>query len=162
MKFLVLICYFHFCLSSFTQAQIHPEKTSFENPVSIADPAFLKKYEIKQIIIDSVLQMGAIPDIPGSEIAYISILKDLSQGETATLVIKTRTYIRTKYWRLFSVKSKAYREAVPSPATFSDFSYFVNGMLVNKHLEEGFPDITERSLRKIQVENKEVHLKVKK
>jgi hypothetical protein len=134
------------------------------SPVSIADPAFLKQGKISQVIIDSILQTGRIPDIPAPAIYNMALLINVGKDNsdlTNTLLIVTRSFIRQQYWRSFSARSAAYRKAVPTPAEFNNFNYFINGSSIKTPLEEALTQIPAASIVKIKTDKEGVKIKTK-
>nr|WP_295863488.1 hypothetical protein [uncultured Chitinophaga sp.] len=82
--------------------------------------------------VDSVQVTAAdLAEFNPNNVAYVCVLKskDLHSGQDIkTIFIETKTFVRHRYWLIFS-QDAAYRKLVPSPEEDGSVAYIVNGKL---------------------------------
>lgn len=141
----------------------HAQKTYFEPPISLNDREFLQRHDIRQIMIDSVIQAYPVPEIPASEIGQIVVCRDFSKRhrQPNTLYVETYAFIWQRYWRFFAAYSEEYRKTVPSPATFNHVTYYINEEPVHKDVANELVKITKKNLIAITVDTAGVKIKIK-
>lgn len=107
------------------------------------DKSEVLKYDSKDIGIITVVKKDNAIKLLGED------------GKDGAIYIETKIFVKSRYWKFFSSKSKEYSEIVKSPENDTTIQYILNKRILENNFEGDLALIDNKIFKSITIINKQ-------